>query len=110
MVRNRRHGSSCDGSELLYGDIVVQGGLDGCPCVADECWWVLRVAVEVFDEFWGVVAWLLSGFENEADQVDAEVPLAHFVFFSFGHVTWEALAAEMSPALKENGVTTAVSM
>ena len=53
-----------DGSELLFGDAVVQGGLDGGPSVSNGCWWVVCFAAEVFDELWGVVARSSSGHEG----------------------------------------------
>ena len=77
-----------DGSKLLFGDAVVQGGLDGVPSVPDSCRWVVRVVVEVFDDFSGVVARSSSGLEDEWDQVDAVIPVEFVLFFAFGHVAW----------------------
>ena len=87
MVRNRCLESRGDGSELLFGDAVVQGGLNGCPGVPDGCWWVFRVAVEVFDEFLCVVARLSSGVKDHWGQVDVEGTCRTFSFLLVGHVT-----------------------
>ena len=87
-VRLKAWWSRGDGLELLFGDAVVQGGLDGRPGVPDGCRWVVRVVVEVFDEFSGVVARSSSGLEDESDQVDAVVPVELVLFFAFGHVAW----------------------
>ena len=68
------------------------------------------VAEEVFDELLGVVATSARGFKDLGSQVDARVPVELFLFFAFAMKLGRALAAEVSPALGENGVTTAVSM
>ena len=51
MVRKKNQGSRGDGSELLFGNTVLQGSLDDSPSVANGCWWVIRVAVDFFDVF-----------------------------------------------------------
>ena len=60
-----------DGSQVVFGDAVVESGLDGGPGVLDGCWWVVRVTEQVFDELLCVVAKSSSGLEDEWDQVDA---------------------------------------
>ena len=81
--------------ELLF----VQGGLDGGRGIPDGCWWVVRVAAEVFDELLCVLARLMR------------VYLSNFFFSSrLATKPGRELAAKKSPALEENGVTTAVSM
>ena len=74
-----------DRSELLFGYAVVQGGLDGCPGVPDGCRWVVRVAVEEFDELPCVISRSSCGLEDERDQVDAGVSVELFLFLAFGH-------------------------
>ena len=88
MVRNRSLESRGDGSELLFGDTVVQGGLHGSPGVADGCWWVVRIAVLVFDEFLGMVVRSSVGHKDGWGQVDARVPVELSLLFSFGHEAW----------------------
>ena len=53
----------------------MQGGLDGRPGVPDSCRWVVRVVVEVFDEFLDVVTLSSSGLKDEWDKVDTVVPV-----------------------------------
>ena len=60
-------------------------------CVADGCWWMIRVAEEVFEEILRVAPWTTSGFQDEGDQVDTGPPVELFVILSFGH---EALATK----------------
>ena len=74
-----------DGSEVLFGNAVVLGGLDSGPDVAVG-WRVFRVAVKTFDKFLRMVAWSTRGFQDERGQVDTEVPVKLFLFFAFGHV------------------------
>ena len=50
MVRQEAWWSRGDGSQLVFGDAVVESGLDGGPGVLDGCWWVVRVTEQVFDE------------------------------------------------------------
>ena len=76
-------GDGC--SELWFGDVVVQDGLDGGPGVPDGCWWVVRIAVEGFDGFLGVVTRSSSGLKDEWGQLDAGVPSKCFLFLSIGH-------------------------
>ena len=45
LARSWHWGSRGDGSELLFGDVAVEGSLDGGPGVSDGCWWVVPVAV-----------------------------------------------------------------
>ena len=78
----------------------MQGGLNGRPGVSNSCRWVVRVVVEVFDKFSGVVSRSPCGLEDEWDQVDAGCICRTFSFFAFGH---------MRPALEEKGVTMAVA-
>ena len=58
-------GSRGDGLKLLFGNAVVQGGLEGSPGVANGCWWVIRVVVEGFDEIMEVE----QGCEASVDRV-----------------------------------------
>ena len=53
-----------------------------------ECWWMISVAVEVFDEFLSVVTWSTRGFQDEWGQVDTGLPVELFLVFSVGHETW----------------------
>ena len=62
--------------------------LDGGPSGPDGCWWVVRIAVQEFDEHLCVVAKSSGGLEDEWDQVDAGVPVELFLLFAFGHVAW----------------------
>ena len=71
VVRNSCLDARGDGSELLLGDAVVECSLDGGPGGTDKCWWVFRVAEEVFDELLCVVAGSSSGLKDERDQVHA---------------------------------------
>ena len=59
---------------------VVQCGLNACLGVTDGCWWVVRIAVVVFDELLCVVAGSSGGLKDEWGQVDAGVPVD--LFFS----------------------------
>ena len=65
MVCQEAQRSRGDGSELLFRDAAVQCGLDGAPGVAGGHWWVVRVAVGVFDELLCVVAGSSRGLEDE---------------------------------------------
>ena len=84
MVKHEANKSHGDGWKLLFGDAVLQCGLDSVPCVAGGCWRVIRVAVECFDEFLGVVTRPSCGLKDEWGQVDARVPNELFLFFAFG--------------------------
>ena len=88
MVRQEAWWSRGDGSQLVFGDTVVESGLDGGPGVLDGCWWVVRVTEQVFDELLCVVAKSSSGLEDEWGQVDAGVPVELFLLFTFSHVAW----------------------
>ena len=68
--------------------LLLQGGLDGRSGVSNSCRWVVRVVVEVFDEFSGVVSLSPCDLEDEWDQVDAGVSVELFLFLTFGHVAW----------------------
>ena len=87
-VRQKSWRSRSDRPELLFGNAVVQCGLDSGPCVTNGCWWVVRVVVEVFDELSGVVSRPSCGFKDEWDEVDAGVSVELFVLLTFGHVAW----------------------
>ena len=56
MVRQEAWWSRGDGSQLVFGDAVVESGLDGGPGVLDGCWFVVHVTEQVFDEPQCVVA------------------------------------------------------
>ena len=56
-----------DRPELLFGDAVVQGGLNGCPGVPDGCRWVVRVVVEEFDELPCVISRSSCGLKVDPD-------------------------------------------
>ena len=100
-VRQEPQGSRGDYSELLFGEAVVCCDLNGGPSVADRDWGRIRVAEHCLDEFLSTVFRSACGFQ---DQVDLGVAIQFSLLITFGHV-----AAEMSLALEENGVTTAVS-
>ena len=68
--------------------LLLQGGLDGRSGVSNSCRWVVRVVVEVFNQFSGLVSLSPCDLEDEWDQVDAEVSVELFLFFAFGHVAW----------------------
>ena len=109
-VRQKTWQSRSDRSELLFGNAVVQCGLDGGPGVPDGCWWVVRVVVKMFDELSGVVSRPSCGFKDEWDQVDAGY-LSNFFFSSrLAMYPGRALAAVMRLTLEEKGETMAVSM
>ena len=85
-MRQKSWRSRSERLELLFGNAVVQCGWNGHPGVPDGCRWVVRVAVEVFDELSGVVSQPSCGFKDEWDQVDARVSVELFLFLAFGHV------------------------
>ena len=95
VVRNRGHkGSRGDGSELLFGNTVVLGGLDGGP--GRGRW---SVAVKTFDELLRRVAWSTRGFQNDRDQVHTGVPVKLFLFFSFGRVALVGAGGRNEPSI-----------
>ena len=76
--------------------------LDGGRGIPGGCWWVVRVAAEVFDELLCVLARSSSGLKDERNQVDAGVPVKLFLLFAFSNTKpGRELAAENSPALEE---------
>ena len=79
-VRQKAWWLRSDRPELLFGNAVVQCGLDGGPSVTDGCWWVVRVVVKVFDELSGVVSRPPCGFKDEWDQIDVGVSVELFLF------------------------------
>ena len=109
-VRQRAVWSRGDCPELLFGDAAMECGLDGGPGVSDGSRGVVRVVVEVFNEFLGVKTRSSSGLQDERDQVDAGVSVDFFFSSRLAMLPGRALAADMSPVLAEKGVTTAVSM
>ena len=76
----------------------MRGGLDGGPGVLDGWWWVVRIAVEGFDGFLGVVSRSSGALEDKFDQVDAVVPVELFLFFAFGHVAWTTAGGGYEPS------------
>ena len=76
----------------------MQGGPDGGPGVPDGCWWVVRIAVEGFDGFLGVVSRSSSGLKDEWGQLDAGVPVELFLFLLFGHEAWAAAGGGYEPS------------
>ena len=54
---------------------------------------MVRVVVEVFDEFSGVVSRSPCGLEDEWDQIDAGVSVEFSLLFAIGHVAWAAAAS-----------------
>ena len=109
VARQGPQGSRGDGKELLFGDSVVQGGLNGGLSIwrpGRARWRVLRVAVECVHKLLGMVTWPTRGFQNEWDQVHTGVPVKLFLFSRLARVAWVGSGRRNEPSIG----TIAVSM